>query len=287
MTFRPVDTFYIVNFAGGFVRMSKAREYYDGLTSQGYGETQALEFTQKYYPEFLLAPVLPFVPSPPTEFQTLENPYAPPVVTSNIGQMEPEGFNPYAPIHVGTQPSAGSGTGLASLSMPNLSGMSLEKLKHTFSDRKVIAITGGIIAILLLSILAFMIPSSTGPIEGTWVKSDGAKVTFNADNTYSDGLDFSSTWNLNGDDLTMISSGELLGEYISITQAATVSFSDDEKAIWIKINSIETNGEVNSDLSSECSLLLKSSVASNAAQYVEEAPSYEDETPKMCVAEEE
>ncbi|MBT60622.1 MAG: hypothetical protein CMA63_03595 [Euryarchaeota archaeon] len=275
--------------------MSKAREYYDGLMSQGYAEPQAMQFTQQYYPDFSLMPSAPEMAPAPLPAPVASNPYAPqPVGTTQIGQREPEGFNPYAPV-TGTSQNASSSKSTVSSglpSMPKMNGLSMDKMKETFSDKKVLAISGAVIIAILLGVVAFMISSNSVPLEGTWINSDGQKSTFHEDNSYTDGTNLSSMWNLDGDDLTLISTGqqsfEIFNETqvidISLTQHITVSFSSDEKALWMKVDSVESNGEVTNS-SDGCILLLKTSVASNQAQYDTEASNYQDETPDMCSSE--
>ena len=55
--------------------MSKDQEYYDGLLIKGYTETQALQYTTQYYPEFTVVQA----PQPVEQ----SNPYLP-----NIDSIE-------------------------------------------------------------------------------------------------------------------------------------------------------------------------------------------------------
>ena len=88
---------------------------------------------------------------------------------------------------------------------------------------------------LIISAIAFLIPSSTGPINGTWIKSDGQKLSFDSDGDYDDQSSLDSIWELDGNDLTIISSGTIFysdgsKETIEIVQDIDIYFSDDENA---------------------------------------------------------
>ena len=161
--------------------MSKDQEYYDGLLLKGYTEAQALEYTTQYYPDFTVA-------------------QAPQVVEQN---------NPYMPnmdaIET-TMLDSGQLAGQNLMTKLNIQKDTFTSIKTTLIEKKIPAIAVGVILVVILSALVFMIPTTTGEaIEGTWMKSDGQKVTFNSDKTYTDGLGYSSMWNLDDDSLTIIS----------------------------------------------------------------------------------
>ena len=244
--------------------MSKDQEYYDGLLIKGYTETQALQYTTQYYPEFTV------VQAPQTIEQN--NPYLP-----NIDSIET------------TMLDSSQLAGQNIMSKLNLQKSTFTSVKTVLIEKKVPAIAAGVILVVILSALVFMIPTTTGEaIEGTWMKSDGQKITFEGDKTYSDGLGYSSMWNLDDDTLTVISNIQSTSsngtmEFTSIVQKMTIAFSEDENAMWISWQSITLNGEEFEDSSEdECVLMLKSSVAKSIPDYNDNFVNYESETPAFC-----
>ena len=244
--------------------MSKDQEYYDGLLLKGYTKTQALQYTTQYYPEFIAV-------QPP---QTVEqsNPYLP-----NIDSIET------------TMLDSSQLVGQNIMSKLNLQKSTFTSVKTVLIEKKVPAIVGCVFLVVILSALVFMIPTTTGEaIEGTWMKADGQKITFGGDKTYSDGLGYSSMWNLDDDTLTVISNIQSTSpngttEFSSIVQKMTIAFSEDEKAMWISWQNITVNGEEFEDSSvDECVLMLKSSVAKSIPDYNDNFVNYESETPAFC-----
>ena len=244
--------------------MSKDQEYYDGLLRKGYTEKQALQYTTQYYPEFTV------VQAPQTVEQS--NPYLP-----NIDSIET------------TMLDSSQLAGQNIMSKLNLQKSTFTTVKTVLMEKKVPAIAAGVILVVILSALVFMIPTTTGEaIEGTWMKADGQKITFEGDKTYSDGLGYSSMWNLDDDTLTVISNIQSTSsngtmEFTSIVQKMTIAFSEDENAMWISWQSITLNGEEFEDSSeNECVLMLKSSVAKSIPDYNDNFVNYESETPTFC-----
>ena len=244
--------------------MSKDQEYYDGLLIKGYTEKQALQYTTQYYPEFAVSQ------TPQTVEQS--NPYLP-----NIDSIET------------TMLDSSQLAGQNIMSKLNLQKSTFTTVKAVLIEKKVPAIAAGVILVVILSALVFMIPTTTGEaIEGTWMKADGQKITFEGDKTYSDGLGYSSMWNLDDDTLTVISNIQSTSsngtmEFTSIVQKMTIAFSEDENAMWISWQSITLNGEEIEDSSEdECVLLLKSSVAKSIPDYNDNFVNYESETPAFC-----
>ena len=244
--------------------MSKDQEYYDDLLIKGYTETQALQYTTQYYPEFTV------VQAPQTVEQS--NPYLP-----NIDSIET------------TMLDSSQLAGQNIMSKLNLQKSTFTTVKTVLMEKKVPAIAAGVILVVILSALVFMIPTTTGEaIEGTWMKADGQKITFEGDKTYSDGLEYSSMWNLDDDTLTVISNIQSTSsngtmEFTSIVQKMTIAFSEDENAMWISWQSITLNGEEFEDSSEdECVMMLKSSVAKSIPDYNDNFVNYESETPAFC-----
>mgnify|MGYP003323367054 FL=1 len=245
--------------------MSKDQEYYDGLLIKGYTETQALQYTTQYYPEFTVVQA----PQPVEQ----SNPYLP-----NIDSIET------------TMLDSSQLAGQNIMSKLNLQKSTFTSVKTVLIEKKIPAIAVGVILIVILSALVFMIPTTTGEaIEGTWMKADGQKITFDGDKTYSDGLGYSSMWNLDDDTLTVISniqstSSNGTTEFTSIVQKMTIAFSEDENAMWLSWQNITVNGEEFEDSSEEgCVLMLKSSVAKSIPEYNDNFGSYESEIPDFCL----
>ena len=244
--------------------MSKDQEYYDGLLLKGYTEAQALEYTTQYYPDFTVVQVPQVVEQ--------SNPYMP-----NMDTIET------------TMLDSGQLAGQNLMTKLNIQKGTFTTIKTTLIEKKIPAIAVGVILVVILSALVFMIPTTTGEaIEGTWMKSDGQKVTFNSDNTYTDGLGYSSMWNVDDDTLTIISNIQSEDEngtieFTSIVQKMVVAFSSDEKAMWISWESLTMNGEeMNGTSDDECVLVLKSSVAKSIPEYNDNFGDYESETPSFC-----
>ena len=245
--------------------MSKDQEYYDDLLIKGYTETQALQYTTQYYPEFTVVQA----PQPVEQ----SNPYLP-----NIDSIET------------TMLDSSQLAGQNIMSKLNLQKSTFTSVKTVLIEKKIPAIAVGVILIVILSALVFMIPTTTGEaIEGTWMKADGQKITFDGDKTYSDGLGYSSMWNLDDATLTVISniqstSSNGTTEFTSIVQKMTIAFSEDENAMWLSWQNITVNGEEFEDSSEEgCVLMLKSSVAKSIPEYNDNFGSYESEIPDFCL----
>tara|TARA_B100000459_G_scaffold69383_1_gene38339 strand:+ start:731 stop:1471 length:741 start_codon:yes stop_codon:yes gene_type:complete len=244
--------------------MSKDQEYYDGLLLKGYTEAQALEYTTQYYPDFTVVQVPQVVEQ--------SNPYMP-----NMDAIET------------TMLDSGQLAGQNLMTKLNIQKGTFTTIKTTLIEKKIPAIAVGVILVVILSALVFMIPTTTGEaIEGTWMKADGQKVTFNSDKTYTDGFGYSSMWNVDDDSLTIISNIQSEDEngtieFTSIVQKMVVAFSSDEKAMWISWESLTMNGEeMNGTSDDECVLVLKSSVAKSIPEYNDNFGDYESETPSFC-----
>lgn len=252
--------------------LSKAQQYFDDLIIQGYSEKEALVFTQKYYPGFFLPEVVSKdgKASAGLELKSekLDNPYVP----SKVGEESfVEKYGPKAKIVVD--------------STVENAKMLIEKLPL---NRKTAVAAYSVVLILVISVIAFLIPASTEPINGTWIKSDGQRLSFDSNGDYDDESSFDSTWYLEDNDLTITSSGTVIysdgsKENIQVVQTIDVYFSDDENALWLDFVSVQVNGEEQNPDSQQCVLILKSSIAKNILQYSNEYSQYIDESPKQCV----
>ena len=107
--------------------MSEESEYYQDLIVQGYSEEKALEYTQKYFPEFTTE--LP-EPAPPPSFMKDQ--------PDNLPEMDSE----------------------SSEEMLQDGKILLEIARDkVVENQKAVMIAGGIFLILMVSILAYQIPA--------------------------------------------------------------------------------------------------------------------------------
>ncbi len=252
------------------IYLSKAQQYFDDLISQGYSEDEALDYTQKYYPGFFLAKVKVENENTLDNVVSKPNPQTSPYIPSNEEESFSDKYGPKAKMALDS-------------TMKNAKIL-FEKLPL---DRKTAVIASFVVVILILSAIAFLIPSSTGPINGTWIKADGQKLSFDSDGEYDDQSSLDSIWELDGNDLTIISSGTIFysdgsKESIEVIQEIDVYFSDDENALWLDFNSVKVNGEEQNSDEQQCVLILKNNIASNILEYSNEYSQYLDEVPKQC-----
>ena len=135
-------------------------------------------------------------------------------------------------------------------------------------------------------VIIFMIPQSTEPIEGTWIKGDGQEFTFGDDNSFSNQIYPGSTYTLEGDYLVMTSLVQIIDENQlitkSIVQTVEVSFSDDENAMWWVWKSVTIDNELQQLDVNSCSLLISTSVAKNTFEFGVNAPDYQSDKPIIC-----
>ena len=229
--------------------MSEESEYYQDLIVQGYSEEKALEYTQKYFPEFTTE--LP-EPAPPPSFAKNQ--------PDNLPEMDSES------------------PGLDVEEMLEDGKILLEIARDkVVENQKAVMIAGGIFLILMVSILAYQIPAKIGPVEGEWMKSDGERVSFTSKGTYNDDSNFDATWELEGDSLTItwVSSSS------TIIQNAQIEMSDDENAIWLKWTQLVIDGE-ESEPPTQCITLLNTEVVNTLAQYDDVSSNYASEKPSWC-----
>ena len=229
--------------------MSEESEYYEDLISQGYSEEKALAYTQKYFPDFTTE--LP-EPAPPPSF----------AVTEENGLPEMDSEEPGIDIEEMFEDGK------------VLFEMARDKIAE---NQKIAMIAGSILLILMVSIIAYNIPSKMGPMEGEWMKSDGERVSFTSKGDYHDDSNYDATWELADDSLTITwTSGSS-----TIIQNAQIEMSDDENAVWLKWTQLIINGE-ESDPPNQCITLLSTEVVNTVAQYGEVSSNYASEKPSWC-----
>ena len=233
-------------------QMSKAISYHDDLIEQGYSEEEAIEHTQRYFPDFSLDGRKPD-PAPPPGFEFIPS-----------KEKEPE-MQPNSPFDIDK--------------MLFKAGLLFDDAKLAIKENKkiVYSIVGTAVALFVIYIV-LQIPASTHPIEGSWTKSDGQVFTFNMDGSFEDGTDNDANWEIEGDRLTISSTIVNGDDSIEIIQTLKQEFTDDEKAMWLKWTGLEIDGDdATSEVENTCILVIK-----DTNSYTEDAGKYISEKPDWC-----
>lgn len=155
-----------------------------------------------------------------------------------------------------------------------------------FMQRNVLYAT--VVVMLLLGgvVLMFMIPQSTEPIEGTWIKSDGQAFEFDGDNGFNNQIYPGSSYTFDGGSLVMTSTVQVIdnGQLDSklIIQSVDVTITGDENAMWWVWSSVTVDNEQQELDESSCSLLIRTSIAKNTYEFGLHAPDYQSEKPLLC-----
>ena len=231
--------------------MSEALSYHDDLIEQGYSEEEAVEHTQRYFPDFSLDGKKPD-PAPPPGFE---------FIPSNKDEIE--------------------NTPEASFNLDKVlfkAGLLFDNAKISVKENKkvVYSICGAIVALLVIY-MVLQIPASTHPIEGSWTKSDGQVFIFNMDGTFEDGTGNDAEWEIDDDTLTITS---IIGDgddSVEVIQTLKQEFSSDEDAMWIKWIGLSIDGQDStSEVENTCILLIKdsSSYSEDAGEYILKSPSW-------------
>lgn len=237
--------------------MDGALSYHNGLLEQGYSEEEALEHTQRYFPDFSLDGRKPD-PAPPPGFEAI--PSEPKPVDEKIVVETP--IVDFDRIKFKTA---------------QYFDTTVDSIKE--NKKLVIGISGAIAALLLIYIV-LQIPASTHPIEGAWTKADGQVFNFDIDGSFSDGTGNDATWEVDDDEVTIITEINGNSGKIVVKQILKYGFSDDEQAIWMSWLNQEVDGEeIDSEVT--CILLVKDSKS-----YSSDAGKYESETPSWCLEKE-
>ena len=231
--------------------MSEALSYHDDLIKQGYSEEEAVEHTQRYFPDFSLDGKKPD-PAPPPGFE---------FIPSNKDEIE--------------------NTPEASFNLDKVlfkAGLLLDNAKISVKENKkvVYSICGAIVALLVIY-MVLQIPASTHPIEGSWTKSDGQVFIFNMDGTFEDGTGNDAEWEIDDDTLTITSIIEDGDDSVEVIQTLKQEFSSDEDAMWIKWTGLSIDGQDStSEVENTCILLIKesNSYSEDAGEYISKSPSW-------------
>ncbi len=232
--------------------MSEALSYHDDLIQQGYSEEEAVEHTQRYFPEFSLDGKKPD-PAPPPGFEFI------PSKKDDTEKSPQTSFNLDKVIFK--------------------AGVLFDNTKLAVKENKklVYSICGAIVALFVVY-MVFQIPASTHPIEGSWTKPDGQIFTFNMDGTFEDGTGNDAEWEIDGDELTITSTIGSGDDSVEVIQTMKQGFSSDEEAMWLKWTGLTIDGEDStSEVENTCILLIKDSNS-----YTEDASEYISKTPSWC-----
>lgn len=155
-----------------------------------------------------------------------------------------------------------------------------------FMQRNVLYATVVIMLLLGGVVLMFMIPQSTEPIEGTWIKSDGQAFEFDGDNGFNNQIYPGSSYTFDGGSLVMTSTVQVIdnGQLDSklIIQSVDVTITGDENAMWWVWSSVTVDNEQQELDESSCSLLIRTSIAKNTYEFGLHAPDYQSEKPLLC-----
>jgi len=231
--------------------MSEALSYHDDLIEQGYSEEEAVEHTQRYFPDFSLDGKKPD-PAPPPGFEFI------PSDKDEIENTPEDSFNFDKVLFK--------------------AGLLFDSAKISVKENKkvVYSICGAIVALLVIY-MVLQIPASTHPIEGSWTKSDGQVFTFNMDGSFEDGTGNDAEWEIDGDSLTITSMIKDGGDSVEVIQTLKQEFSSDEEAMWIKWIGLSIDGQDStSEVENNCILLIKdsNSYSEDASEYISKSPSW-------------
>ena len=232
--------------------MSEALSYHDDLIEQGYSEEEAIEHTQRYFPDFSLDGKKPD-PAPPPGFEFI------PSKNNETEKSIETSFNIDKVLFK--------------------AGLLFDNAKLSVKENKkvVYAICGAFVALLVIY-MVLQIPASTHPIEGSWTKSDGQIFTFNMDGTFDDGTGNNAEWEIDGDSLTITSIIQDGSDSFEVIQTLKQGFSNDEEAMWIKWTGLSIDGQDStSEVENTCILLIK-----NSNSYSEDASNYIKKSPSWC-----
>ena len=232
--------------------MSEALSYHDDLIEQGYSEEEAIEHTQRYFPDFSLDGKKPD-PAPPPGFEFI------PSKNNKTEKSIETSFNIDIVLFK--------------------AGLLFDNAKLSVKENKkvVYAICGAFVALLVIY-MVLQIPASTHPIEGSWTKSDGQIFTFNMDGTFDDGTGNNAEWEIDGESLTITSIIQDGSDSFEVIQTLKQGFSSDEEAMWIKWTGLSIDGkDSTSEVENTCILLIK-----NSNSYSEDASNYIKKSPSWC-----
>ena len=248
--------------------MSENQEYYDDLLAKGYAREDALLYTQKYYPEFSL------------EESSIDTNIDP-----SVGDLGGQEFNPYAPSPMIEKQEIIS----QDVKDKFTQGLQLvtDKAKTIAKDKRLATGAGIVFFAVLVAAIILLLPTTAGPIEGTWIKADGQEFEFDKNGDLDFDNSFTSTWDYQGSVLTMTSTRLAVDNNnqiyeMEIVQKLNIELIDDDNAMWLSWVSLTVDGQQSSQMSDECFLMMKQSTASTPDEFYTQSLKYEDDRPNWC-----
>ena len=248
--------------------LSESQEYYDDLLAKGYTNEDAVSYTKKYYPEFTLDD---------TSIVTLAD--------NSVGALAEQEFNPYAPSPLTEKQEIIPQEVKDKFSH----GLQLvtDKASMIVKDKRLATGAGIVFFAVLVAAIILLLPTTAGPIEGTWIKADGQEFEFDKNGDLEFDNSFTSTWDYQGSVLTMTStrlavdSNSQIYE-MEIVQKLNIELIDDDNAMWMSWVSLTVDGQQSSQMSDECFLMMKQSTASTPDEFYTQSLNYEDDRPNWC-----
>jgi hypothetical protein len=248
--------------------LSENQEYYDDLLAKGYAREDALLYTQKYYPEFSL------------EESSIDT-----NIDSSVEDLGGQEFNPYAPSPMIEKQEIIS----QDVKDKFTQGLQLvtDKASMIVKDKRLATGAGIVFFAVLVAAIVLLLPTTAGPIEGTWIKADGQEFEFDKNGDLDFDNSFTSTWDYQGSVLTMTSTRLAVDNNnqiyeMEIVQKLNIELIDDDNAMWLSWVSLTVDGQQSSQMSDECFLMMKQSTASTPDEFYTQSLKYEDERPNWC-----
>jgi len=248
--------------------LSENQEYYDDLLAKGYAREDALLYTQKYYPEFSL------------EESSIDT-----NIDSSVEDLGGQEFNPYTPSPMIEKQEIIS----QDVKDKFTQGLQLvtDKASMIVKDKRLATGAGIVFFAVLVAAIILLLPTTAGPIEGTWIKADGQEFEFDKNGDLDFDNSFTSTWDYQGSVLTMTSTRLAVDNNnqiyeMEIVQKLNIELIDDDNAMWLSWVSLTVDGQQSSQMSDECFLMMKQSTASTPDEFYTQSLKYEDERPNWC-----
>ena len=248
--------------------LSESQEYYDDLLTKGYTSEDAFSYTKKYYPEFTLDD---------TSIVTLAD--------NSVGALAEQEFNPYAPSPLTEKQEIIPQEVKDKFSH----GLQLvtDKASMIVKDKRLATGAGIVFFAVLVAAIILLLPTTAGPIEGTWIKADGQEFEFDKNGDLEFDNSFTSTWDYQGSVLTMTSTRLAVDSdnqiyEMEIVQKLNIELIDDDNAMWMSWVSLTVDGQQSSQMSDECFLMMKQSTASTPGEFYTQSLNYEDDRPNWC-----
>jgi hypothetical protein len=162
-----------------------------------------------------------------------------------------------------------------------------DKASMIVKDKRLATGAGIVFFAVLVAAIILLLPTTAGPIEGTWIKADGQEFEFDKNGDLDFDNSFTSTWDYQGSVLTMTSTRLAVDNNnqiyeMEIVQKLNIELIDDDNAMWLSWVSLTVDGQQSSQMSDECFLMMKQSTASTPDEFYTQSLKYEDERPNWC-----